>query len=492
MLTTTNIPGYRKKYEHLSVDERLQGTTETLAGRIYNVRGSSKNLIFVDLVGGSLSADVPLSDLTSSNHIQIMLNKREYGNDEEFVDVRTNRLLRGNIIKVTGFPARTKTGELSLIAQSLVVLAKCEVPMPHELKDPYLRATQRYYDLIVNRETSLPRYVARSRTISALRNFLESRLGMVEVETAVLSSKASGATAKPFVTHHNALDTNCFLRIAPELNLKRLIVGGFDGVFEIGKQFRNEDVDLTHNPEFTSCEFYRAYSNYEELMPITEEILSTIARTVTGGTVTRYNGTEINWAGPYRRIDVMEELQKHCGDIPDVSDTAHLDKLCKDHSIACSEPRTASRLLDKLISTYIEPQCVQPTFVIGHPAIMCPLAKKKPETELTERFELFVCGKELCNAYSELNDPAEQLARFTEQAKDKAAGDDEIGDIDHDFINALKFGMPPTAGWGLGIDRFVMMLTDAESIRDVILFPATKAVELIPYVFLDSAEAISS
>lgn len=470
----TNIPEYRKTYNYLAVDERKPEISVVLVGRICNVRESSKNLSFVDLVGGYLSESVPLSEITTSNHIQIMLNKREYSNDAEFADVRVNRLMRGNIIKITGFPGRTKTGELSLIARSLEVLAKCEMPIPHELKDPYIRATQRYYDLIVNRDTSLPRFIARSRVISTLRRYLEDRLGMVEVETAVLSSKASGATAKPFVTHHNALDQSCFLRIAPELNLKRLIIGGYDGVFEIGKQFRNEDVDLTHNPEFTSCEFYKAYSNYEELMSITEDILSSIATAVTGGTVTKYNGTEINWAGPYRRIDVMEELEKHCGELMSKFSDSFLDKLCVERGIPCSEPRTTSRLLDKLISTYIEPQCVQPTFVVGHPAVMCPLAKKKPGTELTERFELFVCTKELCNAYSELNDPVEQLARFTEQSKDKTAGDDEIGDVDHDFINALAYGMPPTAGWGLGIDRFVMMLTNAESIRDVILFPVTR------------------
>jgi len=470
-----NIPLYRKTYDYLVNNQNLTDITEILIARISNIRDQSSKLIFVDIVGGHLSADVPIADLITNNHIQIMITKSKYS-EFDFPNVRS-KLFRGNIIKVTGYPCRTSTGELSICAKNIDLISACQHPLPFELKEAHTRATQRYYDLIVNRDTSLPRFIVRSRVISQLRSYLERELSMVEVETSILSSNASGAVAKPFVTHHNAQDTKCFLRIAPELNLKRLVVGGFDGVFEIGKQFRNEDADVTHNPEFTSCEFYKAYATYLDLMSVTENILYTITTTVLGKSTSTYMGHEINWKGPYAIIDILPELEKQGIMFPTIKFDSlemndFLDKVCLSKNIACSAPRTTTRLLDKLISTYIEPQCIQPTFVTGHPAIMCPLAKRQEgNTELTERFELFVCGKELCNAYSELNDSAEQLDRFKEQSKDKKAGDDEIGDIDEDFCNALSYGMPYTAGWGIGIDRLVMMLTNAESIKDVILFP---------------------
>lgn len=481
---TKTIPEFRDSYSELENGEINTLVKEFIAGRIINIRYAGKKLVFIDIQGYTHSTDSLRVD--EDNHLQVKMDLKHYymdsdvdANSKEFMNVRSI-LRRGDIIGAVGYPHRTERGELSIVPHYVKLIAPCLYQVPRELIDMHTRVSQRYLDMIVNLE-SVRVAKLRSVVVRELRRYLDDE-GFLEVETPVLSSMASGAAAKPFETYHIDLKSQMQLRIAPELYLKRLIVGGMDKVFEIGKQFRNESIDLTHNPEFTTCEFYAAHQTHHGLMSNTENLLTRIIKKVTGGSLeTTYGSVKIDWTPPYRIVNMIPELEKQCGEFPKVSFESKdmntfLNNLATEKSVSCSEPRTTARLLDALVGDLIEPTCTNPTFIINHPKIMSPLAKEYHDNpEFTQRFELFVNGKELCNAYTELNNPFEQYKRFMEQAKDKAAGDEEAHGIDEDFCTALEYGMPPTAGWGMGIDRLIMFLANKESIRDVILFPQTKS-----------------
>lgn len=383
----------------------------------------------------------------------------------------------GDFVQASGRLFRTRTGEVSVEMNEWVMLAKAISPPPekwHGLTDTELRYRQRYADLFSNPEVR-DIFVKRTRFITALRTFLDGK-GFLEVETPTLQPVYGGAAAHPFTTYHNALDQTLYLRIADELYLKRLIVGGFERVYEICKDFRNEGVDTRHNPEFTQLEFYMAYADYRHVMELAEEMLCSATQEVLGTLQISYAGHDIDMSRPWRRLPLAEAIFEATGiDYEKVRDQQELYRLAKEAGADVAPDTVWPRIVDELMKTFVRPNLIQPTFLVDYPVELSPLAKKKLGGETTvERFQVFIGGLELCNAYTELNDPMDQLARFQEQARDRESGDIEAMPYDEDYIQALMYGMPPTGGFGLGIDRFTMLLTDQQSIREVILFPAMR------------------
>ncbi len=451
---TASIKEIKSKY-----DFDPQRNEVSLAGRLVALRTMGKAIFG------------HIQDLTGK--IQIYVKRDIVGKDKfsffnEFMDL-------GDIIGVKGELFRTNTGELTVEVKDFELLSKCLHPLPekwHGLRDVEVRYRQRYLDLIANPEARRI-FLLRSKLISEIRRFFNER-GFVEVETPILQPIASGANAKPFITYHNYLEMNLFLRIAPELYLKRLIVGGFPRVYEIGKNFRNEGVDRTHNPEFTMIEFYAAYWDYNDLMKFTEELFTHLLEKTVGSLKIEYEGKEIDFTPPYRRVRYFDLLKEKTGKDKDffLRDLEGVRALAKELEIPNYENLTHAKLLDKIFERVAEEDLIQPTFVIDFPKLLSPLAKThREDPDLVERFELIVATYEVANAYTELNDPADQKERFIEQIKEKEMGDDEAMEMDEDFIRALEYGMPPTAGEGIGIDRLVMLLTNTDTIREVILFP---------------------
>ena len=386
----------------------------------------------------------------------------------------------GDIVGITGYVFKTQTGEITVHAEKITLLSKSLKPLPekfHGLTDTDARYRQRYLDLIVNPEVR-DTFIKRSKIISEIRRFLDDK-GFMEVETPMLVSNAGGAAARPFETHYNSLDMDVKLRISLELYLKRLIVGGLEKVYEIGRVFRNEGLDTRHNPEFTLMELYQAYTDYHGMMDLTEEMFRHLAETVCGSTTIVYQGTELDLGKPFERLTMNDAIKKYSGvDFEEIQTLEQARALAKEHNIAFEERHKRGDIMNLFFETYCEEKLIQPVFIMDHPIEISPLTKKKPgDPSKVERFELFIFGREMCNAYSELNDPIDQRARFKEQDALAAAGDTEANHTDEDFLTALEIGMPPTGGIGYGIDRLVMLLTDSAAIRDVLLFPTMKPLD---------------
>jgi len=409
-----------------------------------------------------------------SGQLQAYIRKDRIG-DEAYLLFKQMDV--GDFVGLSGGMFKTKTGEWTLLVSELKLLCKTIRPLPekfHGLKDPEKRYRQRYLDLMMNADVR-DLFVKRSRIIQEVRNFFLER-DFLEVETPMMQPVPGGAEAEPFKTHHNALGMDLFLRIAPELYLKRLVVGGFERVFEINRNFRNEGVSTQHNPEFTMLEFYQAYATFNDLMELTEQLVATVAHTVTGSTVLSYQNNPIELAGPWQRITLQKALVDIGGiDSALLNDKDALLDFAAQNGIKITKTGRLGKVITKLFDALVEPQLIQPTFITGYPAEVSPLSRRSDEEpDITERFELFIAGREIANGFSELNDPVDQKSRFAQQVENRMAGDQEAHLMDEDYIEALEYGMPPTAGEGIGIDRLVMLLTDAISIREVILFPHMK------------------
>ena len=414
--------------------------------------------------------------LDSDEKIQSYVSINDLG-EESYKAFKTFDI--GDIIGITGFVFKTRTEEISVHAKEVVLLSKSLRPLPekfHGLKDVDLRYRQRYVDLIMNPEVK-ETFRKRSQIIAEIRRILDEK-GYLEVETPILNTISGGATARPFITHHNTLDIDMYLRIATELNLKRLIVGGYDKVYEMGRIFRNEGMDIRHNPEFTSIELYSAYENYHDMMDITEKIFSETAQEILGTTKVDYLGTEIDLKPGWKRITMIDSIKEACGvDFNEITTDEEAVALAKERGIEIPDVTKETRgdVISLFFDEYVEKTLIQPTFIYDYPVEISPLAKRSPkDPRLTERFEIFIDGREYGNAFSELNDPIDQYERFKDEIAARENGDDEAGMMDEDYINALEYGMAPTGGLGIGIDRLVMLLTDSASIRDVLLFPTMK------------------
>ena len=443
--------------------EELEGKEVTVAGRIMSKRGQGK-VVFSDIYD-------------RDGKIQLFIKIDEVG-EEALKQYKTNDL--GDWVAATGEVFKTKTGEVSVKVKTVELISKSLKPLPekwHGLKDPDLRYRQREVDIITNPEVK-DTFIKRSQIISGIRSFLDNR-GFLEVETPMLATIAGGASARPFITHHNTLDLDMFLRIAPELYLKRCIVAGFEKVYELGRTFRNEGMSVRHNPEFTMIELYQAFADYNDMMELTENMVAEVCKKVNGTTKVTYQGTEIDFMPPWRRITMVDAVKEYAGvDFNEFKSDADAQAVAKEKHLEFPKPLntvTKGEVLNALYEEFCEQHMIQPTFIIDYPVEISPLTKKKRGNEMfTERFEGFVFGRELCNAYSELNDPIVQRERFAQQEKERELGDDEAYMIDEEFMSALETGMPPTGGLGIGIDRLIMFLTDSASIRDVILFPTMK------------------
>ncbi|WP_062051259.1 lysine--tRNA ligase [Bacillus sp. JCM 19034] len=434
-----------------------QANEVILAGRIMTKRGKGK------------AGFAHIQDLTGQ--VQIYVRKDAVGDDAYDL---FNTIDIGDIVGVKGTAFKTKVGELSIKVQSFTLLSKSLRPLPdkfHGLKDIEQRYRQRYVDLIVNPEVR-DTFVMRSRILQSMRRYLDSN-GYLEVETPTMHSIAGGASARPFVTHHNALDMTLYMRIAIELHLKRLIVGGLEKVYEIGRVFRNEGVSTRHNPEFTMIELYEAYADYHDIMELTENLVAHIAQDVLGTTKITYGDHEVDLTPKWKRIHMVDAIKEKTGvDFWQQMSDEEARKIAKEHNVHVKETMTFGHVVNEFFEQFVEEGLIQPTFVYGHPVAISPLAKKNADDErFTDRFELFIVGREHANAFTELNDPIDQRQRFEQQLVEREQGDDEAHMMDEDFVEALEYGMPPTGGLGIGIDRLVMLLTNSPSIRDVLLFP---------------------
>ena len=439
----------------------LEGKDVTVAGRIMAKRIMGKaSFCHIQDGEGKIQSYVSINDLGEESYKQF----KEY-------DI-------GDIIGITGFVFKTRTEEISIHAKEVTLLSKSLRSLPekfHGLKDTDLRYRQRYVDLIVNPEVK-DTFLTRIKILKEIKRILDEK-GYLEVETPILNTIAGGAAARPFITHHNTLDMDMYLRIANELYLKRLIVGGFDKVYEMGRMFRNEGMDIKHNPEFTNIELYSAYEDYNDMMNITEEIVATVAKNILGTTVINYQGTQIDLTPAWKRISMIDAIKEATGvDFNSINTDEEALEAAKKLDVELDELKlTRGEIINQVFEAKVEDTLVQPTFIYDYPVEVSPLTKRKPsDPRLTERFELFIGGREYANAYSELNDPIDQYERFKKQVEAREAGDEEANMMDDDFINALEYGMPPTGGLGIGIDRLIMLLTDSASIRDVLLFPTMK------------------
>ena len=445
--------------------EAYEGKTVKVAGRLMSKRGQGK-VMFCDLQD-------------STGRIQLFVKIDELG-EEEYNRFKKNDI--GDIVGITGEVFKTKTEEISVRAKAVVLLSKSLLPLPekfHGLTDKEIRFRQRYVDLMVNPEVK-QNFVVRSRFIKHLRDYLDN-MGYIEVETPVLNTIAGGASARPFITHHNTLDIDMFMRIATELPLKRLIIGGMDRVYEIGRIFRNEGMDPKHNPEFTSIELYQAYADFHDMMDIAEGVFTTFAQKVLGTYELEWMGEKIDLTPGWPRMTMVEAVRKYVGiDFDAISDDAEAVAAAKAKGVELADAaeKTWGNALYACFDQRVEEHLIQPTFITMYPVEVSPLTKRSPkDPRLTERFEFFICRSEMGNAYSELNDPIDQRSRFMKQVEQRERGDDETEMLDEDFLNAMEYGMPPTGGMGIGIDRAVMLFTGSDSIREVILFPTMKPVD---------------
>ncbi|NLY42411.1 MAG: lysine--tRNA ligase [Clostridiaceae bacterium] len=440
--------------------EEMEGTMVSVAGRLMSKRGMGK-ASFCDLQD-------------RDGRIQLYIRINEVG-EETYAQVKKFDI--GDIVGVKGEVFKTHKGEISVKVHEIVLLSKSLQPLPekwHGLKDTDLRYRQRYVDLIVNPEVK-DTFIKRSKIIKYIREYLDDR-GFIEVDTPILNTIPGGAAARPFVTHHNTLDIDMYLRIATELHLKRLIVGGLEKVYEMGRIFRNEGMSIKHNPEFTTIELYQAYTDYKGMMDLTEDLISSVAQRVLGTMKITYQGQEIDLTPPWNRMTMIEAIKKYTGiDFENIRTVEEAKEAAKSVNVDAKDKNTRGEIINLVFEECVEEHLVQPTFIMDYPVEVSPLAKRKADApELTERFELFITQREIANAFSELNDPIDQRERFIKQMEARAAGDEEANMMDEDFIHALEYGMPPTGGLGIGIDRLVMLLTDSYSIRDVLLFPTMK------------------
>ena len=461
-----DVTTYNQEYHTAEIIEKfdqMEGMQVSIAGRLMSKRVMGKASFF------------DLRDRMGK--IQLYVTRDDMG---EEVYKKFKKLDIGDIVGVTGEVFRTQKGEISVRTNGYTLLSKSLLPLPekfHGLRDTDLRYRQRYVDLIMNPEVKRT-FELRSKIITGIRNYLDSR-DFMEVDTPILNTIPGGANARPFITHHNTLDIDMYMRVAPELYLKRLIVGGFERVYEMGRQFRNEGMDVKHNPEFTSMEVYQAYANYEDMMNLTEDMISTVAQEVLGTSKVTFQGTEIDLSPGWARMTMIESIKKFAGiDFAETTTDAEAEAMAKSVGIEVEKGMTRGEIINLAFEEKVEDNLVQPTFIYEYPVEVSPLAKRyKDNPAFTERFEVFILGSEYGNAFSELNDPIDQKGRFMDQVAKREKGDEEANMMDEDFVTALEYGLPPTGGLGIGIDRLVMLLTDSYSIRDVLLFPTMKPLD---------------